>query len=464
MSKAKHITPGEQTIFTISAKKGGFAEEVLMAMSEKSPMYNERKFGSWKDGTCLGSVTLPNGEEREVALKIGAEEGLFLRDNREGFSLKHKCTGDLCILPVCQTKKGWRRRSIRNPMTVANNIFATWIIHGEGWIDRKGNEFLWPYGIDKKRKKEYLFDVKDGSGAKLRDVIRKGAVRAAHVGTWTRPTTLVPIACGVPGVLHEFEERATGGNDITVLGDVKISDDGDVWGPYAEFCVGAETHVNGYEVKTPFSLHVAKTKEIFPNCQLSSTFMLGEMGERKMFRVLGRIASKMPERFYRLIDKEGKTYRLKKVSSGIGCYSSDGKSDIEFDIKNEGSSNIIDSFAELSRLEGDHSYVMKRVPRLVLDSHFFIVIFALLNSKNGQSHQISGSEMYRYMIRDDSTSEMHRIRNDALFELIRPEFDVERMELYVYPASSLRLPEINQYNFNQETWNPKHWLGKELRY
>jgi len=463
------LIPGNQIVNVISAMPGGFAEEILKQIAHPKifPIVNTRKFSKWENGMSIGQVVLDNGEEREFVLKIGVEEGLFLKDSRN-LSLKHVCDGDKCIIPVSNNGKG-RRSKGRNPLTVANNIIGSWIIHGQNWQDRSGNYFFWPYGIDQNRKSSYDFSVEDGKNQDtFGAVIEKGIVRSGHIGTWRSPVILVPSAAGIPVILHEFQEKSDGSGSVVMFGDKRISPESydEVWGPYAEWDSEVLNQVDfgsfqniAEKSLTPFNFHLAATRNLFSNCRLASEFILSKMEKDKLLEIFRIIAEKDPERYYRLIDGSGLTYRLKGINKDIATYAGYQK-EITFDLK-QAPENVLQTFTELARVQDNPGYQITRKIRLVLDSHFYIVVFGILTAKDGKSYHLSGRYMHKYLL-EGADSYMHRIRNDRLFSLIKHLFNLNKLKFVIYPSTNLRLPRVNQYSFDHETWNPEHWLVKKL--
>jgi hypothetical protein len=462
--KYEHIQPGEQIITCISAMPGGIAEEVLeqIAHPDINPA-NERKFGEWENGVCWGKIKIDSaGEEREVVLKLGVREGLFLDDQngRCKTSLKHICDGEVCIIPI---QKNSEKKNYCS--SLANNIIGSWVIHGQNWRDRAGFWHYWPYGIDKDRKAEYNFEVIDGSGATFSQILNKGAVRSVHPGTWKQYVTVVPAASGMKVILHEFEKRADGKNDVTIFDDKRISNDRDVWGPYASWGSGIRQVDFGKfedvfrESSSPFAFHIAATRKVFPNCELASSFLLRKLKKEKMEKVLDIIVREDPERFYRLIDSEGKTQRLVEVRGGQLVFEKEA-----FPIQ-RAVENVIKTFEELNRIQSDPQQEINRCPRLVLDSHFYIILFGILTSSNQgaffEAHHLGGTDMHQYLTRGVN-AQMHRIRNERLFERIKHLFGIEKLKFFIYPSAAIRLPHINQYNFNPKKWDKNYWLNKKL--
>ena len=461
------IIPGEQFVSVISAMPGGFAEEVLRRIAHPIVQAgNKRKFGEWKNGMCAGSVLIEaTGEEREVVLRLGVKEGLFIEES-EGrkFSLKHECNGEVCVIPVAEKKA--KKGKVYPAGSIANNIVATWVIHGRKWRDRSNEWYHWPYGIDMARKTSQNFEVCDGAGCAYAEALEKGIVRSAHLGTWKHGVTLVPAASGIPVFLHEFEERADGKgkNDLTVFGDQEISPDKNIWGPYARWSknVGSVDFGKFSDIakvaSSPFAFHVAATRKVFPNCELNSAFILRKLGS-KLIGILKTIAAKDPGRFYRLIDEAGNSWKLDKISEDSLVFSRDGESR-SFPLKDV-PSNVWETFCDLSSVQDNPEIVIKKSVRIVPDSHFFIVLSGILTAKNGECHYISGNYMHEYMT-TGKDAYAHRIRNERIFGLVKDFFRMDKLKFFIYPSNSLRLSKLNQYTFKPESWNEKYWLTKQL--
>lgn len=478
---AREIIPGEQIITVISSMKGGSAEKVLDAIAhpEINPT-NRREFGDWENDMCFGTVLVYHtGEKRELVLKKGVKDGLFLDDQegvriRKRFSLKHECSGGLCTIPIGSKISG-RRMHIANEgeegfnaNSIANNIVGSWIIHGRNWSDSKGHTHYWPYGVDPNRKDKYDFELVDGRKQEITfgQLMEMGGVRSAHPGNWTAPNTLVSAAMGMPIILHEFQEYAgDDGYDVTRFNDEKISLDGDIWGPYATWHTrvmgnGGYMHDDFRQIaeqaSSPFSFHIAATKAIFPKCTLASSMILEKLGEEKLLQVLTAIAQKDQERYYRLIDENGKTHRLVGFENGDLVFDEE----LTFSI-NDAPNNVLSTFKELAAIEANSTHVLKRIPRLVLDSHFYIVVFALMTTNNGASYHLGGTDMHRYLT-EGPDAQMHTIRNERLFHVVREFFGAEKLKFVIYPSSELRLRRSSQYDFVPEKWNPDHWNPKVL--
>lgn len=464
------IIPGEQIISVISAMSGGFGEEILREIAHpKRQPENGRHFDEWQGGSCSGFVIIKEtGEKRDVLLRIGEKDGLFLSENGHNkLSFKHECDGDVCMIPIVRNKH--RKGRLHLVDTIANNIVGIWVIHGKKWRDRSKTWHPWPYGIDEARKAELDFAIFDGGGCTYEEMLQKGPVRSTHPGEWNRSVTLVPAASEVPILIHEFEERADGKgkNDLTVFRGQQISDDKEIWGPYARWSENIKEVDFGdfSEIAkvsaSPFAFHMKATRNIFPSCELGSVFLLRTLEKKKIRDVLEMVAKKDPERFYRLIDEEGKTWKLKAISKEQLIFRRDDAVFEKCFSLSKVSSNVLGTFEELASIQENPRTVIRRTVRIVPDTHFFIVLFGIMTAKNGESHLLSGNHMHEYLLKGKDAY-AHRIRNDRLFCYIRDLFGMEKLKYFVYPSSSLRLSAPNQYTFDPKKWNKEYWLKKKL--
>ena len=452
--RAERIEPGARMIEVISAERGGKAEEVLRAIGLPDRSHaNRRYFSEWKrEGgveSCEGAVHFGTTLMR-VRLKLGVREGLHLADaDGSRVSMRHPETG--LVLRIGRDLPGHR---VPN---VATQIVGCWVIHGKLWTNRSGELCNWPYGQDPKRPVDPSFRIHDGAEQKLtlRQLIERGGVRSTHVGQWTRPYALVPAACGMPVLLHEFKERA---DDVCVFGEEVVSEDRDVWGPYARW--SGRDRVNGEfrriaeRSASPFAFHLHATKQVFPNCTLASSHLLREVGEERLTQVLAAITTVQPERFYRLIDEEGRTHRLLEVKDRTLVY----EDERTFDLL-DAPENALQTLTELASLELDPGLALRRIPRVVLDSHFYVVVPSLVGNPDGEAHHLSGSEMYRYLTRGADALQ-HYSRNERLFQLVGDILGKKRCDFYVYPP--IAFPHSTQYTFDARGFEPEAWLDRVL--
>ncbi len=435
----RKIKYGERVHSTISAMPGGKAEEILRKIAHpgrgNNPTHNAREFGEWVGGRCIGIVRPGNEEPVKITLVIGQREGLYLEDANEGASLSLKdWTKD--VLKVGAKIPNYRLYD------AANQIVACWILHGKFWVNRSAQVMDWPYGCDSNREIHAFFKVIDGAEERvsLGDLIKEGAVRSTHVGQWNRPYALIPAACGMRVLMHEFRQTS---EDVIVFGGKRISPDPEiVWGPYCRWSDRSLGEVRekvfqeiAFETASPFGFHVHATKVAFPNTTLASSFILDRLGKDLLRKILQTVAEKEPERFYRMIDEEGKTYQLVRNIENR---------ELEFENKKDvrprffrlslAADNVIETLEELASIEKDLRFVIKRRARLVLDSHFYLVCFGIAESKDGRARHLSGSEMYRYLVKG-ADAKMHKIRNERLYRALKDVMGLngDSFEFHIYP-------------------------------
>jgi len=76
---------GPDGTYVISATPGGSAEIMIRSLSNNSAQgenpKNRRIFGDWDRGVCLGKVICHTGVQKDVILKIGADEGFVIIDD-----------------------------------------------------------------------------------------------------------------------------------------------------------------------------------------------------------------------------------------------------------------------------------------------------------------------------------------------------------------------------------------------
>jgi len=468
--KSDYVKPGRRIVEVISALPGGRAEYMLRTIAhpvgDAMNPNNKRTFDPWQQDqegvwVCRGSIQFVGGQQFPLTLKLGVKEGLFLRDAvGAGVSLKNHKRSEL-VLDIGEDFP------IRRVGDVANQMVGTWVIHGENWKNRNDSVCNQPYGYDVTRPLSFAFKIEDGAQAKmtLEEFIARGGIRSAHAGQWNRPFTIIPAACGVPVILHEFKQT---NEDIRNFLDQSITDQSHyVWGPYCNWSREGRSIVGALaprwkrlvaESASPFTFHMQATKELFPNCVVASRFLLDATDSAQLEKILRMIVLEEPERMYRLIDAEGKTYILRQIKGGELMFSNGQRFSLLGAIE-----NTLQTFYELAALDGNPTIQLPRIPRLVLDSHFYTVTFSLAHtSPDGQSaHDLSGSEMYRYMLKGKE-ADMHALRNDRLFQLLREYFPEapEALQFFVYPP--LGLPGVNQYTFNPEEFQKEPWLAKTL--
>lgn len=462
----KHIIPGERMTSVISALPGSASELVLREIAtpqDGTVSRNKRSFGPWtKDGDtteCNGTILTESGKRISVRLILGRHEGLCLSD----------VIGKSCSLRHTDVEGVGFRIGVGNALPpdrvacTANQIVG-WFIHGNFWENRPGDVCNHPYGDDPHRPVNFFFKVTDGGkeGITLREFLARHGIRSSHVGNW-RPHTTVAAACGVPVTLHEFVERSV--RTSTFRGHVISKDNDAVWGPYTRMDASAVAS-NGFgpeiarlarAAASPFAFHFHATRLRFPNVMLESANLLERLGTERLERILARIVIGEPERFYRLIDEEGRTHRLEGSTSEHLVFEGGERFPIVDIIE-----NVEDTFHELSRIQKDPGFEISRIRRVVPDTHFYAVVASMAQAGTSPVlHELSGAEMYRYLLNDEGQSQMHRIRNERLFRAVRGITGTKALQLTVFPPIVTDIRE-DQYSLNLDAFDRDRWLSEKL--
>ncbi len=470
------ITPGTAIVETITALPGGNAEKVLrlIARGFTGDQFS-LIFGDW-DGDnvqCTGVARLFNGETRTVVLKVGSSEGLFLEDREDllSFSLKNirgssrsgvftLPIGRLLYVPKKKRKRGEpqssrmdRAKSDTKPFLearvegIARQIMGTWILHGRDWKDRNGTSYEFPYGSMPRGEAPEAFSVVDGGlVSDIKKLIPIRALRSTHIGSWAGGNAIHAAQAGMTVILNEFNRDSSAGRDVCLCAGNRISFDSHLWPPAASWSnrvlnndVSSEVKQLALEASSPFSFHVAATRKRFPNCVLASSFFLKEVGKNRLISILKLVAQQEPERFYRVIDEKGVTHSFKSCGQGFIAYENGYSCTLE-----EAVSSVVEAFEEMSRVQDDHRYVLPDRQRIVLDTHVYVVLSALCENREGESHHLSGRFTYDYML-NGSEAATQRIRNNRLFRLFSELFGVSKLRLVVYKAASETLSQRDQY-------------------
>ena len=453
------IVPGMPVAETISAERGGGnAEAVVRAIARGTGSRCRREFpGEWHEGggaSVIRGWISAYGSSRPVTLKIGASEGLVVKDVSGWCRSMRTGKGSFAIgigdrLGADQVEH------------VAQEIAACWMIHGREWTDRSGEIIPHPYGKDCTRAMpagKRLFETIDGKDEPLTvgELIARGCTRSTHVGEWRgRHSTLIAAFCGMKTILHEF--KAEGADDICSFNGMGIGECPKLWGPLCPWNeMGRRSLSAGRwgdiaaRAATPFAFHVHATREVIPNAELESSFLLRELGEGRLAGMLEMAASEDPERFYRLVDGEGHTHRLTKADGASLIYG--GR--IAFE-RRDVAANVVKTFVELARIGDDPGFVMPRGLRIVPDTHVYIVAEAIA-AKSARVFSQSGRDMHRYLTQGGSAS-MHGIRNERLFRLWKRYGTMESVEFRVYPPIEADSGLVSQYG-DLEKFEVKRWL------
>ncbi len=406
---------------------------------------NFPKYWKNEDGVLSIQGSVHFGQERSLTLKIGTREGLLV-ENRKGKSCSwNHNNGDLVIEVGDETPQ-------QRLETYAHEVVACWAVHGQRWRDRNGYVMPQPYGLARKYGvvEKMYFNVIDGSlgvdRPTLKELIDHECFRSVHVGNWyQRHSTLIAAMAGMPLVIHEFKE---GGGKVCSIDAHLVSRDSKMWSGYCRWDESLRRSAPlglwrelALQSASPFSFHVHATRMLFQKAELDSSFLLQRVGKEKLRGVLEIMLSEDPERFYRLIDEHGKTHRLGGVGDSFIVYGDYGRFD-----RNKIVDNVLCTFEELCMVQSDCTYVLERKPRVVMDTHAYIVIESLARrSKN--VYAFSGSQMHSYLTKEDQGNSVstHRVRNERLFLLLRQIFGMESVNFHVYPPVNWNSGVTSQY-------------------
>ncbi len=438
---SSHVTPGIPLVRVISALRGGNAEQILRqvhALGAAAGGYESAQlklsFPKWSEGAdCVVGyyMRLSDAQEHELVLHIGAQRGLFLEDSHGQFSLKSK-GGELLSssIPAGSPRTGQPFDSWCT--NAAKAVLGTWVLHGSDWMNRYGDVLESPFGPSG-HPRELIFKAED-KGVLFPDCNPRVVGRCTHAGAWKGSNATSLAEAGYTVLLHEFNEASGSGRNICTCGEARISEDSTLWPPVARWSNRNLKSVKRIEelqalaekASSPFAFHTAASRLLFPNVTLLSPFLLQRIGEEKLRAVLETIQSESPERFYRLINVDGITKR----------WTSSEKTQIFFD---DGSSlaretlaeNAMASFGEMRRVQEDPTFALPSRERVVLDSHFYVVMIAAATHQDGVAVHLSGRHTYQYMFRT-AEAQMHRVRNDRLLRLVAPVLGIPQLQFRVY--------------------------------
>jgi hypothetical protein len=191
--KALTITRGVPAAHTISGKTGTSAEQVLRAVANQResrdnlgvlhPTRILRNFGDWMRNSCTGTIHV--GTERlGIRLLVASEDRasagiLVLRADPRGSRsmIAERVPGGGLVLRIPE------RLDEREAHRMANQIVATFIVHGHGWANGK-EHFSEPHGPLKR-------------------------IKAVHLPE-ARRLELAPNACAEPRLVKDHTERYSG--------------------------------------------------------------------------------------------------------------------------------------------------------------------------------------------------------------------------------------------------------------
>jgi hypothetical protein len=465
------ITPGQQVVKTMSTGNAdGNAAALLREIAKNcTGMRTSRAFSDWREDEGVlvssGTVVFGGGRHFSLTVKIGVPddddpETLVLLDVSGSECSMQPVNGKM-VLGVGSKIQPKRIESLANQMT------GVWVVHGKHWLDRSGTKFQHPWGATKRGTFEtFDFEVIDGSlespPPTLGELISRGGRRSTHVGEWwQRHSTIIPAIVGMPMTMHEFKKD--GGEDICSFNGVQIGLNPAIWGPYCHWNEDVR-HSEGLGMwrdlalncATPFNFHVHATRTLFPSIQLDSDYLLQTVGSEKLRGMLAVMVENQPGRFYRLIDERGVTHRQTSVSDtecrygDYGCFP-----------RSRMTENVIGTLLELQALQNDAGRALVIKPRLVIDSHAYIVIEAMARGQR-DVYELSGRDMHKYLT-DGSDAKMHRIRNEELFGLLKRFFGIERLRFHIYPPLTYLSGVNSQYDDNLKHCRPQEWLQKPVK-
>ena len=468
--RSEHVVAGTQIITTMSTQSpDGNAARLLreVAKSCKRVRISRLFPENWeiREGFSVICGTIKfQGREFPLTIKIGLvdlsnTEELILVDV-PGKNSSMQPVDEGMMLQVGDNLTSKRIESL------ASQIVGSWVVHGKNWLDRVGELFRRPWGNTKNDiPDKFFFEIIDGANETnltLADLIGRGCNRSTHVGEWCgRHSTIIPAIIGMNMTFHEF--KAAGGDDICRFKGLPISSDKNFWGPY---CLWNESvRQSGQLGKwqelalsciSPFSFQVHATRVLFPQIQLDSDYLLQKVGAEKLWAIFSTMAMHQPERFYRIIDHRGIAHRQTGISDDYLRYGNN-ITILRKDVAN----NAVATFLELQNIQNDPSYVIERKPRVVIDSHAYIVIEALAR-RLPETHELSGRDMHAYLTMG-SDAKMHRIRNEELFLLLRDFFGMKSMKFHVYPPLMWDSGLISQYDDSLNQFNKEEWLLRKVK-
>ena len=157
------IESGTLVINVIAAMKGGICEQILeeFAHPKNNPLKHRREFGNWISNVCQGAVLRSSGELANLTLvRYGTRKEFdwFMR-GEERVLVIEEVVGERCEFKP-MNRDGFLTIQIgrlvlpsRIP-SLANQISAMYLDHGNGWKDRAGQTFQSPHGHDPSRRKK----------------------------------------------------------------------------------------------------------------------------------------------------------------------------------------------------------------------------------------------------------------------------------------------------------------------
>jgi hypothetical protein len=123
--------------------------------------------------------------------------------------------------------------------------------------------------------------------------------------------------------------------------------------------------------------------------------------------------------------------------------------------------NFMTSTHQLAEIQEDPARELPRITRVIPDSYFYVVMFALAcNDGRGHNH-LGGNDMYDYML-NGGVAMSHEIINNRLFELLKDLFGIQKLEFRIFSPLAVKHPTINQFTWQPARFRREHWLPKLL--
>jgi len=334
-------------------------------------------------------------------------------------------------------------------------------------------------------------------GLTLQELIDHGCTRSAHPGLLnTENTTLAPLIGGMPIHYHDFQMHA-GDTDYNICSFhivktngqceiVSISADKSIWGPLARWDPKGRQKIIkddfrfrhlAEQASSPYAFHLAATKSVaqFNNVTSSCSFFLasiansGKHSADLMKSILVDIANPRgsgrngrPKTFYRVIDENGLSWKLKSISNDPYTPHKVLEYRNGYRISTyEVADNVMTTFTEIYNLEHDPAYIMPKRPRLVPDTGFYLAMAALTTSHKksqiGQvkdqvkqpctAYHLAGNEMMNYLVYDSKSASMYRKQAHKIIALVNHNFDIN-LPVTFKVVSPIRVVGANQYSLN----------------
>ena len=461
--KAKRRVPimlGEQAVSVISALEGGTAEKVLRAMSrqyQSGDVHSNHRavFGDWDNGVCEGIITyLHTGEERHVVLKLGVQEGAFLKDvDGKSHSIKNQEGVGSIVLHI---GRGLADTGVHLEHA-ACHILVAWVMHGYGWIsyteetgEEHYNKYPWGLARDRENAPE-TFVVVDGGMCTDLGELPPVTLRSTHVGALEYSDAVVAMREWgrdeeKPRVLITEHHDVRIGTHISRAGGLDLlCDDNPAplmaqWRRKGSVSLPDELSEIYEESGTPLGFHMAATHALYPGCVSISTYLMVNLGLEDLRRLVERVVRDCPRHLYYCIQPKGAVSRFKVAQGGMLQY--EGGTSFS---REEAVENLMDTFVVCSGIEYDPGRIIPVKPRLYPDGYFWTVVVACLSQESGVAHHLSGRNMREYWV--TGITPVMRIRLSRLFESVKDILGISGpIEMKIY-GSEIKRPDVcDQYD------------------